>query len=72
MKVMKVISKTVLERFKDLEFITRANAATESWGRVYERPGVLLIEPLDALGRWHHRSAAESLRRTQWYSDRMR
>ena len=72
MKAMKVISKTFLERFKDLEFITRANAATESWGRVYERLGVLLIEPLDALGRWHRRSAAESLRRTQWYSDRMR
>ena len=69
---MKVISKTVLERFKDLEFITRANAATESWGRVYERPGVLLIEPLDSLGRWHHRSAVESLQQTQWFGDCVR
>ena len=72
MKAMKVISKTFLERFKNLGFITRANAATESWGGVYERLGVPPIEPLDALGRWHHRSAAESLRRTPWYSDRVR
>ena len=30
MKAMKVISKTFLERFKNLGFITKANAATES------------------------------------------
>lgn len=72
MKAMKVISRRFLQRFKHLEVITKANAATGSKGRIYERLGMTPIEPLDALDRWHHRSAAEPLQQTQWFGDRVR